>query len=70
VDDETKLVFAPGVILKKTGRYDFVLVNHGALDLTMSGVTPARKLTTQTGKNARVRITGDMSLTPFGAKVR
>ena len=30
IDDDTKLLFAPGVVLKKTGRYDFVLVNRGA----------------------------------------
>jgi hypothetical protein len=45
IDDETKLVFAPGVVLKKTGRYDFVLVNRGALtrtwnhDIAIDGLT-------------------------------
>ena len=34
IDSYTRLVFAPGVILKKTGRYDFVLVNRGALTRT------------------------------------
>jgi hypothetical protein len=45
LDDETKLVFAPGVVLKKTGRYDFVLVNRGAPtrtwnhDIAIDGLT-------------------------------
>jgi len=45
MDDETKLVLAPGVILKKTGHYDFVLVNRGALtrtwnhDIAIDGLT-------------------------------
>ena len=34
VDSDTKLVFGPGVVLSKTGRYDFVLVNRGALTRT------------------------------------
>ena len=45
IDDDTKLLFAPGVVLKKTGRYDFVLVNRGALtrtwnhDIAIDGLT-------------------------------
>ena len=45
IDDETKLVLSPGVVLKKTGRYDFVLINRGALtrtwnhDIAIDGLT-------------------------------
>jgi hypothetical protein len=45
IDDETRLLFGPGVVLKKTGRYDFVLVNRGALtrtwnhDIAIDGLT-------------------------------
>jgi hypothetical protein len=45
IDDETKLIFSPGVTLKKTGLYDFVLVNRGALtrtwnhDISIDGLT-------------------------------
>ena len=34
IDSDTKLVFGPGVVLSKTGRYDFVLINRGALTRT------------------------------------
>ena len=45
IDDETKLIFSPGVTLKKTGLYDLVLVNRGALtrtwnhDISIDGLT-------------------------------
>ena len=34
LDSDTQLAFGPGVVLSKAGRYDFVLINRGALTRT------------------------------------